>query len=339
LLIDSPSNIIQMVRRRSLWILFAAILVSIFGHFLVFFGIPFLSFSSAPPIADDLIIKTELRVEPPQKIQMTTAPKKKVQSQTVNSVSAEPIADSADGNGLGEQGALGNQKGQAFRLPESGTYYFDAYLDGQLLQTASLDWETEGNNYRLYINIPYPIVGPFISESRGSVDAYGIAPSIYWTQRGTRPPRFSRFDRDASGGGKMFFSEKPEFTPDLLPGTQDRFSLMFQLASQLNGSDKIDEAGTIRGIPVVDYTTLEMWQFKSYGEQTSEDIPSLGMSVNRHYALMQRESSKFKRQVDIWLARDLDWLPGRMRSTESNGRVLELVFKQRAPIDKSKPTN
>ena len=270
---------------------------------------------------------------------MTTAPKKKVQSQTVNSVSAEPSSDSADGNGQGEQGALGNQKGQAFRLPESGTYYFDAYLDGQLLQSASLDWVTEGNNYRLYISIPYAVVGPFVFESRGSVDAYGIAPSIYWTQRGTKPPRFSRFDRDASGGGKMFFSEKPEFTPDLLPGTQDRFSLMFQLASQLNGSDKIDEAGSIRGIPVVDYDTLEMWQFKSYGEQTSEDIPSLGKSVNRHYALMQRESSKFKRQVDIWLAKDLDWLPGRIRSTESSGRVLELVFKQRAPIDKSKPTN
>jgi hypothetical protein len=137
----------------------------------------------------------------------------------------------------------------------------------------------------------------------------------------------------------MFFSEKPDFTPDLLPGTQDRFSLMFQLASLLNGSDKIDEAGTIRGIPVVDYNTLEMWQFKSYGEQNSEDIPSLGKSVNRHYALMQRESSPFKRQVDIWLAKDIDWLPGRMRSIEANGRTLELIFKQRAPVDKAKLFN
>jgi hypothetical protein len=129
----------------------------------------------------------------------------------------------------------------------------------------------------------------------------------------------------------MYFSEKPEFTPDLLPGTQDRFSLMFQLASLLNGSDKIDEAGTIRAIPVVDYNTLQMWQFKSYGEALSGDIPSLGQSINRHYALMQRESDPFKRQVDIWLARDLDWLPGRIRSLEASGRVLELVFKQKGP--------
>ena len=339
-MIDSLHKFFQIIRRRSLWILVAAILLSIAGHVILFFGIPFLSFSSAPPIAEDLIIKTELRVEPPQKIQLSRAPKKKPPLKKMNSVSADPLPDFvSEGQGEGEQAALGSQNGQAFRLPESGTYYFDAYVDGQLYQTAQLDWVTEGNNYRLYINIPFAVVGPFVFESRGSVDAYGIAPAIYWTQRGTKPPRYSRFDRSEGGAGKMYFSEKPEFTPDLLPGTQDRFSLMFQLASLLNGSDKIDEAGSIRGIPVVDYDTLEMWQFKSYGEMLSEEIPTLGKAVNRHYALMQRESSPYKRQVDIWLAKDLDWLPGKMRSLESNGRILELVFKQRAPIDKARLNN
>jgi hypothetical protein len=321
-----------------MWILIAAIFLSVIGHLILFFGLPFFSFASPPPIAEDLIIKTDLRVEPPKKIQMASALKKKASPKQTNAATADSLSDKGTEE-AGEQGALGDQSGQAFRLPESGTYYFDAYVDGQLIQSAQLDWITEGNNYRLYINIPYAIVGPFVFESRGSVDAYGIAPSIYWTQRGTRPPRFSRFDRTENGAGKMYFSEKPEFTPDLLPGTQDRFSLMFQLASLLNGSDKIDEAGSIRALPVVDYDTLEMWQFKSYGETESEDIPSLGKSINRRYGLMQRESSPYKRQVDIWLARDLDWLPGRMRSLESNGRVLELIFKQRAPIDKSKLIN
>ena len=334
-MIESLGNSFHFIRRRSLWILIVAIFLSVLGHLILFFGIPFISFGRAPPIAEDLIIKTDLRVEPSKKIQLTSKPKKKTSPRKTNAVSADPLSDQDQG----EQGALGNQSGQAFRLPDSGTYYFDAYVDGQLYQTAKLDWITEGNNYRLYINIPYAVVGPFVFESRGSVDAYGIAPSIYWTQRGTKPPRYSRFDRDQSGGGRMYFSEKPEFTPDLLPGTQDRFSLMFQFASLLNGSDKIDDAGTIRALPVVDYNTLEMWQFKSYGETESEDIPSLGKSVNRRYALMQRENDPYKRQVDIWLAKDLDWLPGRMRSLESNGRILELVFKQKAPVDKTKLIN
>ena len=317
----------KLIHAKPLRIILIALALSLIGHFILFFGIPFLSFNSPPEIADDLIIRTELKVEPPKKIQMAKAPRKKVNKET----STNAVQDSKS-LATGEQGGANNQQGVAFKLPESGIIYYDAYVDGQKYQTGEIDWIIDGNNYRLYINIPFAFVGPFVFESRGTVDPYGIAPSIYWTQRGTKPPRYSRFDRDASGGGQMFFSEKPEFTPALLPGTQDRFSLMFQFASLLNGDSKIDEAGSIRSLPVVDYNTLEMWNFKSYGETVSEDIPSLGKSVNRRYALMQRENDPYKRQVDIWLAKDLEWLPGRIRSQEANGRVLELVFLQKNPL-------
>ena len=262
---------------------------------------------------------------------MTRSAKKSADKQSTSSNS--PL--DANSEGLGQQGAFGDQVGVAFKLPESGIIYYDAYVDGQQYQTGEIDWIVDGNSYRLYINIPYAFVGPFVFESRGSVDSYGIAPSIYWSQRGTRKPRYSRFDRNENGEGQMFFSEKPEFTPKILPGTQDRFSLIFQLASLLNGDSKVDEAGSIRSIPVVDYNTLELWNFKSYGESYSEDIPTMGKTINRHYALMQRENDPYKRQVDIWLVRDLEWLPGRIRSLESNGRVLELVFKQKNPLPPS----
>ncbi len=315
-----------IIRTHSLRIIFLALLVSVLGHFLLFFGLPFISFGSSPEIAEDLIIRTEIKAEPPQKIQMARSPKKKVSEESVSN-------SSLDSNTLsGEQGGNIDQKGVAFKLPLPGILYYDAYVDGQKYQTAEIDWITEGNSYRLYVNIPYAFVGPFVFESRGTVDGYGIAPIIYWSQRGTRTPRYSRFDRDEKGGGQMYFSEKPEFTPAIVPGTQDRFSLMFQLASLLNGNNKIDDSGSIRSIPVVDYNTLENWQFKSYGEAFNEDIPSLGKTVNRHYALMQRENDPYKRQVDIWLAKDLEWLPGKIRSLESNGRILELVFRQKNPI-------
>jgi hypothetical protein len=314
---------------KPIWIVSVALVLSLLGHLILFFGIPFLSFNSAPEISEDLIINTELRPEPPKKIQMAKAPTKKVLSSNQNQSSMEDPSGNASGAG---QGGITDQKGAAFRLPESGIIYYDTYLDGQQYQTGQIDWITDGTSYRLHINIPYAFVGPFVFESRGTVDAYGLAPSIYWTQRGARAPRYSRFDRNEKGGGQMFFSEKPEFTPEIIPGTQDRFSLMFQVASLLNGDGKIDEPGSIRGIPVVDYNTLEMWQFKSFGEAITEDVPSLGKTTTRHYALMQRENEPHKRQVDIWLAKDLDWLPGRIRSQESNGRILELIFKQKAPI-------
>jgi hypothetical protein len=315
---------------KSLRIVTYAIVLSLLGHVILYFGIPLISFSSTSEISEDLIIRTELKVEPPKKIQMAKSSNNKPPVSTQNSAS---ITDPNSLNSGGEQGGSSNQKGVAFKLPQSGIIYYDSYVDGQKYQTGEIDWIVEGNSYRLYINIPYAFVGPFVFESRGSIDAYGIAPSIYWAQRGTRVPRYSRFDRNESGAGQMYFSEKPEYTPTIEPGTQDRFSLMFQIASLLNGNDKIDEAGSIRSIPVVDYNTLEMWQFKSYGEAVTDDVPSLGKTTIRHYALMQRESDQYKRQVDLWLAKDLEWLPGRIRSQESNGRVLELVFKQKSPIN------
>jgi len=317
----------KSISNRSLRGIFAALIHSVLGHFVLFFGIPFLSPSLPSAISDELVIKTDLLLELPKKIKMARTPKKKpsMTSDLGNATVNEP----------NEQSGLFDQQGQAFRLPESSILYYDAYVDGQKYQTGELQWTVEGSNYRLYVNIPYAFIGPFVFESRGSVDAYGLAPTIYWTQRGTNAPRFSRFDRDEKGGGRMFFSEKPDFNPDLLPGTQDRFSLMFQFASLLNGDGTIDEVGSIRALPVVDYNTLEMWQFTSYGETISDDVPSLGKTTLRHYALVQRENDPYKRQVDIWLAKDLEWLPGRIRSQEANGRVLELVFKQKNPIKPS----
>ena len=320
------SNLIPIIRLHSLRLILIAILLSLIGHFILFFGLPLFNFSNAPEIADDLIIRTDIKVEPPQKIQMSKSLKKEYATTSTSTNLSESNATSE------EQGGNVNQQGVSFKLPNPGILYYDAFVDGQKYQTAEIDWIVEGNDYRLYVNIPYAFIGPFVFESRGTVDAYGIAPIIYWSQRGARSPRYSRFDRDGKGGGQMYFSEKPEFTPAIVPGTQDRFSLIFQLASLLNGNSKMDEADTIRSIPVVDYNTLEDWQFKSYGEQFNEDIPSLGKSINRHYALMQRENDPWKRQVDIWLAKDLDWLPGRIRSLESNGRVLELVFRQKNPV-------
>jgi len=181
---------------KSLRIMLFAMALSLLGHIILFFGIPFLSFGSAPEISDELIIRTELKIEPPKKIQMAKAPKKKVNKES----STNAVEDSKSLASGGEQGGANNQQGVAFRLPESGIIYYDSYLDGQKLQTGEIDWIVDGSNYRLHINIPYAFVGPFVFESRGTVDAYGIAPSIYWTQRGTKQPRYSRFDRDANGG-------------------------------------------------------------------------------------------------------------------------------------------
>ena len=68
----------SLMYSNSLRIVLLALALSLLGHLILFFGIPFLSFASAPQIADDLIIRTELKLEPPKKIQMAKAVKKKI---------------------------------------------------------------------------------------------------------------------------------------------------------------------------------------------------------------------------------------------------------------------
>ena len=310
-------------------------MLSIIAHLLLFFWLWLAPTGSllAPPQESPVI--ASLKEEPVKQIKMARSVKKAV-PQTGNSSSevGEVGAPAGVPGGVpAEQGgAVFEQDGQAFLLPESALLYYDAYVDGQQVQTGEIKWIADNSGYALSITIPYVFVGPFVFESKGKIDAYGLAPSIYWAQRGKNPPRFSRFERNAQGGPVMFFSEKMDFSPPIPPGTQDRFSLIFQFASLLNGDDKIDEAGTIRSIPVASFDMIEPWQFKSYGELVSDAVPSMGVTTLRHYELLDRPSNKFKRRVDLWLVRDLDWLPGRIRTTEANGRVFELVFKQKMPL-------
>lgn len=287
----------------------------------------------APPQESPFV--ATLKEEPVKQIKIARSAKKVLPEASSSFGDTGVPAGSSEG-GSSEQGdGLAEQEGMAFRLPESALLYYDAYVDGQQVQTGEIKWIADDSGYALSITIPYAFVGPFVFESKGKIDAYGLAPSIYWAQRGKNPPRFSRFERNAQGGPVMFFSEKMDFAPPIPPGTQDRFSLIFQFASLLNGDGKIDEAGTVRSISVASFDSIEPWQFKSYGEKISEDVPSMGMTTLRHYELLDRPSNKFKRRVDLWLVRDLDWLPGRIRTTEANGRVFELMFKQKAPLSRT----
>jgi hypothetical protein len=309
--------------------------LSLVAHIILFFWLWLMPTGTliAPPQESHFV--ATLKEEPVKQIKLARSAKKAM-PQAGNTTGDTGSPTGSPEGSLTEQGdGLAEQDGVAFRLPESALLYYDAYVDGQQVQTGEIKWIADDSGYALSITIPYAFVGPFVFESKGKIDAYGLAPSIYWAQRGKNPPRFSRFERNAEGGPVMFFSEKKDFSPPIPPGTQDRFSLIFQFASLLNGDGKIDEAGTIRSIPVASFDMIEPWQFKSYGELVSDAVPSMGVTTLRHYELLDRPSTKFKRRVDLWLVRDLEWLPGRVRTTEANGRVFELVFKQKAPLSRS----
>ena len=58
---------------RSLRVIFAALILSVLGHLVLFFGIPFWSPLLPIAVSDKLIIKTDLLLELPKKIKLANA--------------------------------------------------------------------------------------------------------------------------------------------------------------------------------------------------------------------------------------------------------------------------
>ena len=132
-------NGLRLLKPRTIVLL--AIVISLLAHFYLFFGFPAFLFSKAAALEDTVV--AELKVEQVKKVQLS---KPKALEPTVRDASSNAVGDgfmteSAGGEGQGG----GEQEGQPFKVPESGVYYYDAYLDGQYLQTdgsGNLTWTT-----------------------------------------------------------------------------------------------------------------------------------------------------------------------------------------------------
>ncbi|NRF88459.1 DUF3108 domain-containing protein, partial [Burkholderia gladioli] len=212
--------------------------------------------------------------------------------------------------------------GVKFIAPPSGDLRYGAYFNGNLNGTATIHWTTEGDRYRLLIEIPVPFVGPFVYESLGRIDAYGIAPDRYTEQRGRKPADIAIFNRQTK---QVVFTRTPNSLP-LTDGMQDRFSLLMQLSGLVHGAPDVYRPGVAREFRIIDNNSGETWPIVTIGDET---IRTATRSLEtRHFRRLPRREGDTRR-IDIWLAPSLDWLPVRLVQTEPNGSEIELLWQGR----------
>ena len=125
----------------------------------------------APPQESPVV--ATLKEEPVKQIKMARSAKKAVPQSGNTAADTATPAGSPEGNSAEQGNGLAEQDGVAFRLPESALLYYDAYVDGQQVQTGEIKWIADDSGYALSITIPYAFVGPFVFESKGKIDAYG----------------------------------------------------------------------------------------------------------------------------------------------------------------------
>ncbi|AOK48279.1 hypothetical protein WT60_16500 [Burkholderia sp. MSMB617WGS] len=238
-----------------------------------------------------------------------------------NTASGASGADATAQPGAASPGEA--QPGSKFTLPPSGELQYDTFYNGMQNTPGTIHWQTDGRAYSLYVSMPVPFVGPYTYESRGRVDAFGIAPQRYVETRGRRPPDFAIFNRETR---QIVFTGTPNSLA-LPDGAQDRFSMLMQLAGLVGGDPDAYRPGVTREFFVVDRDSGETWPITTIGDETIST--GMGRLDARHFMRLPRREGDTRR-IDIWLAPSLGWLPVRMVQTEPNGAQIELLLHRRS---------
>ncbi len=210
-----------------------------------------------------------------------------------------------------------NSVGQPFILPPSAKLHYATFVNGNENQPANITWQQNASTYSLNVEFWMLFVGDIKFKSQGDIDTYGISPQLYEEQVGKRQ-RSVIFERDAS---QVRMTINNEIAP-IKPGTQDRFSVIFQLASLVGGNPEIDAEGVARLIPIVDLRRVDEWVFLSSGDV---EMPGYdGQAVSARHFKRQARSSDDRRSLEVWLAKEYNWLPLKIIQTEPNGTVYEM---------------
>jgi hypothetical protein len=173
------------------------------------------------------------------------------------------------------------------------------------------EWTVQDGRYDASLAVRMALLGTRTQTSVGRIGPQGLMPERFGERQ--RDEAATHFDYE---GQRVRFSRNRPDAP-LVAGTQDRLSVILQLAAQLQAQPM--QAGQSVAIPVASSREVDLWTW-SIGEATTVDLPQ-GPVLARHLirpALHERDNT-----VELWLAPSLQHLPARIRITQSNGDWLD----------------
>jgi hypothetical protein len=208
----------------------------------------------------------------------------------------------------------------AIRLP--GSAKLEYKMTGQskgldYFANAELDWLNTGSQYQASMTVSVLFLGSRSMGSMGQINARGLAPT-----------RFTDKSRSETSANFLPQQAKISFsanTPDVLwlEGTQDRVSVFMQLAGMLAAGSDGKGTAYAPGDTITFYTVgprdADIWTF-SVGPTEQQSLPAGDMPTIRLTRLAGRTYDK---QVQIWFAPELDYLPVRSRISQSNGDYVD----------------
>jgi hypothetical protein len=187
---------------------------------------------------------------------------------------------------------------------------------------AELLWRNLGASYSARLS--YSAFGlTRMQTSRGQVTPVGLAPERFADKYKSEVAAHFNY-----AGGKITFSAN---TPDavLLPGAQDRLSVLMQLGALLASDPERFKTGTTVALQTVGPRAADIWLF-TVGESESLAMPGGTVSGLK---LERNPRDLYDQKVEVWLSPQLNYLPARIRITETNGDSADQQWASTEPAE------
>lgn len=187
------------------------------------------------------------------------------------------------------------------RLPTPTRQLFAAQVNGVAAE-AELDWQHDGQRYRLDLTVRGASRGLVEQRSEGGFDAAGVAPERFVDRRRGRLVGAAHFRRDI---GRITFSG-PSVDYPAWPGSQDRLAWLPQIAAVLAAADS--PPAELRFFVADARGIARAWDFRSEGHETVE-TDSGPVQALKYVRDPQRPDDL---RIGVWLDPAVGWWPVRI---------------------------
>ncbi|MCU4118116.1 DUF3108 domain-containing protein [Variovorax sp. N23] len=184
-----------------------------------------------------------------------------------------------------------------------------------------LEWKQDGQAYDARLSMGALFVTLRSQHSQGTIGPGGIEPTRFSDTR--KAEVASHFVRDQ--GQVVFSNNAPPVA--LMPGAQDRLSVMLQLGALMAGDPARYTTDGAIAIQTVGTRDADLWIFK-IGEEELLHLPA-GDFVARK--LTRNPRKPYDDTVELWLAPALGYLPVRFKLTQANGDFADMRLRERLP--------
>ncbi len=197
---------------------------------------------------------------------------------------------------------------------------------------AHLSWQhspaqtAKAANYELSFTITAGFFTLLKQTSTGEVTDIGLAPVRHTDKRIRRSEQAVHFDAEQK---RISFSNNRPSAP-LLQGTQDRLSMLVQLAAIFQGKNAAQPSATWKvgdriELPVSSTEEVEPWLWVVQDNQPDKEAQTgqtaqEGVEWRADWLKIQRQPRRaYDVQLELWLSPQLGYLPARIRQTDSSG--------------------